>query len=1026
LGKLVQAHALQGAAGFPKSREYGQRCMQLCRTHFGPEHKATARALAVIAVAYYQAEQDQEAVCWLREWARLQKKLQACDAEAVRIRLYLVRIDLVLGQVAEAEQQAWLALDAVENILRNREFYDDPDDLPMLVAEAVKRNGHQQRLQERLQQFMLRLQPPSPGDDWAWAQGLSLAAGVYWNLGGVMEAGQIAWRAYTLQTGRSDADYLRRAATLHRLGRADLTLARFADAENCLLMARAIRVKLLGAKHYLSASCLADLAQVYLRTARPQEAETALREVSEIAALCGRNAALMACIAHRDLGQMYTGLGRLDEAAPLLDLAEAETRKSSGEHSTLFASCLVCRGQYHAMARRPSEAEACFRQAAALYSELRGKACPAETAPLIGLGDALLMQGKYQEAEKVSRECLQAFDQQPASYDRERHLALQLLVTACVKSGKAEQAIPYCTQACQAQHRWAAQVLPLLTPREQHAYLRRSEKLPLFVALSIALRSRDKPDVAAAAAEWLLNGKAAATEYLAEQMQLARLSDDPNVRQTRDELAEVRGQLANTLFHAENRPSANVLTEHQKLVEREQQLTRKLGLRTRAGRCDANEWTRLDEVRKAIPPNSVLIEIAWFPVIDLEAPGPAGTVKPPRYVAWVIPPAGSRNVQMFDLGEATAIDEAVGKSRYAVMSHRTATANLGAVAAGEQFDRVAGRLAERIYQPLRKAIGDATSLLVSPDGGLWLFPWEALPAGEGRYLVEQKQIQYLATGRSLLAAAPSKVGDDGVIFGDPDYDMQPLDKEPTTLGEWNTFFRQPLGPEDGRARIQMRCVRYPFQGQLLDELLPPLRTYLQREPTVWRDKQALESKFKALHGPRVLVLSTHGSFLSDRECAAGRPTPAAQAASAELSPDPLLRCSLALAGSNQHSKFPDSNDGILTGLEVLGADLRGTELVVLQACESREGLVESGEGMAGLHYAFQLAGARMVLASSWPIGAVGSSRLLEHFFSNLGRGQSVPTALRQSQITAIEQLRKTTGAAHPGDWAFFTVTGAQP
>ena len=433
---------------------------------------------------------------------------------------------------------------------------------------------------------------------------------------------------------------------------------------------------------------------------------------------------------------------------------------------------------------------------------------------------------------------------------------------------------------------------------------------------------------------------------------------------------------------------------------------------------------------------SVLIEISRFPVIDFDAPGRLPSM---RYVAWVIPPANVGKVQMVDLGEAEIIDAAVAKSRAAIASFPIAVSQLGIQGAAKQVEGTSGYLADRLYKPLEKAIGNASTLLVSPDGGLWLFPWEALPVGDGKFLVEQKQIEYLVTGRAILNGARHAAGSGAVLFADPDYDMEPSIAEASTLSDWGDFARQLLGSDKDTGLLAgARFKRLPNEGEWIDASTASLQSYVKVAPIVYRGKQALESTFKAVRGPRVLILSTHGYFLRDQLFDKLPLPPDARRAWAKLNnarlfglargqipfvPEPLLRCGLALAGANQHYRFRGADDGILTGLEILGTDLHGTELVVLNACETGVGAVRDGEGTAGLHQAFHLAGARVVVASLWSIPVIPSNQLLKTFFANLASGQSMAVSLRKSQLDMIDRLRKANGIAHPFLWAAFTMTG---
>jgi len=79
--------------------------------------------------------------------------------------------------------------------------------------------------------------------------------------------------------------------------------------------------------------------------------------------------------------------------------------------------------------------------------------------------------------------------------------------------------------------------------------------------------------------------------------------------------------------------------------------------------------------------------------------------------------------------------------------------------------------------------------------------------------------------------------------------------------------------------------------------------------------------------------------------------------------NPLLLSGLAFAGANRRtSAKPEESDGILTAEEIASLNLEGVDWAVLSACNTGAGEIKVGEGVFGLRRAFQVAGAKTVVA----------------------------------------------------------------
>ena len=295
----------------------------------------------------------------------------------------------------------------------------------------------------------------------------------------------------------------------------------------------------------------------------------------------------------------------------------------------------------------------------------------------------------------------------------------------------------------------------------------------------------------------------------------------------------------------------------------------------------------------------------------------------------------------------------------------------------------------------------------------------ALPIDDGKYAIEKYQIRYLVSGRDLVAQHSSKLNTTPpVVMANPDYDLGPSQVATATrnvLRGTATASDQLRSLSGGKSASALPKVgRLPGTAVEAAAIKPKLGSFAHAEPITYLDEYATEGVFKSLKRPQVLVMSTHGFYLPDQEVKrdeqGGMLASSEQRSAPVLTVDgkpvenPLLRCGLLLAGCNKSGDIGTPSpqpatrgrgsasggdqasrnrqgaevidDGILTGMEIVGTDLRGTELVVLSACETGLGQVRNGESVAGLRQAFQLAGAKSVVATLWQIPDKDSAQII--------------------------------------------------
>lgn len=109
---------------------------------------------------------------------------------------------------------------------------------------------------------------------------------------------------------------------------------------------------------------------------------------------------------------------------------------------------------------------------------------------------------------------------------------------------------------------------------------------------------------------------------------------------------------------------------------------------------------------------------------------------------------------------------------------------------------------------------------------------------------------------------------------------------------------------------------------------------------------------------------------------------------------------------------------LMLAKDIARLSLNGTGLVVLSACNTGNGSVLPGEGVASLRRAVEMAGARSSITSLWSVPSEASTELMRQMYGHIGAGMAPGAALQCAKQAMLRQ-----GHA-PLDWAGFVFAGA--
>jgi len=838
--------------------------------------------------------------------------------------------------------------------------------------------------------------------------------------GSYAEAARSAEAAVAADEKRWGTNHPNTAASLHRLAEALGALGDYAKAVPAAQRALAVRERALGAQHVDTTQSLNDLGVLYLRmgdTVQAQRStEQALRIREKI--LAPDDAAIAESL--NNLAEVYRRQRKYDAAQQLLKRALVIKKKTYGaEHALVATAHNNLAALYLEMgrtAKNDADREQYFRQAS--EHAVRAKAMMAgsdarrerpETATVLINRAWSLWTGAAVTTDQVRdlfQEALAIREKTLGSDHPDTAQALILLAAAHQRTGNFKEALALFQRALPAEDRTLANTMIIGDEEQKLAFVQQSQG-HYFAALSL-IQHHFRQDATAVrfALEAVLRRKgivldveSRVQEGIAKHLTGAALASWRRLTESRNELAQL------LLGGPGGRSPDDYLQAIEQLQEA---INREEGFVGARSTLVAQELAQRRVTAKAVaghlPQDSAMIEFVRIQDWDEQRLAWSATG---RYLAFVLTP--DEHVTLVDLGEANTIDTEVAATLSTINDPRAFDAP---VAYAQKSNAALSDLYQLVLQPLAAAIGSRHRLIISPDGELNKLPFQALRTPTGLYLVEERTVSQVTSGRDLLR------GRSGIA-----------PKTRLLLIANPAFDEKEVLPNTGSQRAArpggLRRTFGALPGTAAEA--QAIRSLVSGATKVLLGKAATEAAVRQVKSPQILHFATHGFFFPQLEQTVPDPLGRSGRGVFRGDADPLRRSGMALVGAN-YAYIDSCDEGIMCASEVEDLDLYGTDLVVLSACETALGEVKIGEGVYGLRRAFVLAGARDLVMSLWPVDDEVTRDLMQRFYRAYQRGESAVAALRQAQIETIASLRATSKAGKDGQpiamvnlWAPFIV-----
>lgn len=702
------------------------------------------------------------------------------------------------------------------------------------------------------------------------------------------------------------------------------------------------------------------------------------------------------------LATIYYNDKRWDEAEVLLLQSNELRQKLHGLSHYSIAENLSRLGSLYLMKEQYAKAESLYIKAISV-SNFSGKEMK---YPFISINLGLLYSrtGNYEKAEKTLLQVKKYYETQYGSYNKTYLWVLDNLAELYTNMKQYDKASQIFIEASKLRKQIIYDSFKYLAPSEIDGFIKTFKRgINLFNAF---LLDCPKPETALLleAYENELFYKGFSLNY---QQEIQRLVGKHKIHQNLYDSIKYYCKLSSKEF-LNSSPNKEYINSLNKTIDAlEKRLCKILSGYERFTRN-----VQYDAIKLKLKTGESVVEISLINTsTDLKADSL-------QFIAFVFN-ANSNSPEMIKLGSEFKFTEFFPKNE--ILKADYVNSIYSVVSRGfEPIQEANGNyLFQFLIQPLLPALKNMQTIYYAPTGGLHKINIQAIPTADTKVFGQNYQVIQLASSRDLLhIQIKTPTIKNAQLFGGINYmEKDTSSNNQLTLNDAVASRSMPsLNSNQSIASVWPELKHTQSEVIQINQLLKKSGVQVN----AYLGSMATEAQFNKLgqgkKSPDIIHLATHGYFISLEQLTKSSENSDSFQAIKKM---PMLRSGLILANGFKTWKsgpqeFLNTNDGVLTALEVSQMNLSDTKLVVLSACETGLGDINGNEGVLGLQRAFQIAGVNKIIMSLWEVPDFQTQELMQQFYKLwITKKYDIPTAFTKAQMSLKEKY------GNPYFWAGF-------